>query len=111
MFAAVKAFKTKFKLFRSQLSKGEMYHFPACAQRIPPLKQAELGGEHAKQIGLLIEEFDRRLTLSKEEDVQLKPTEDPFSVDPEEVPLHLQLEVTELQCSAVFRNKHSESSL
>jgi hypothetical protein len=27
------------------------------------------------------------------------------------VPLHLQLEVTELQCSAVFRNKHSESSL
>jgi hypothetical protein len=93
MFAAVKASETKFKLFRSQLSKGEMYHFPACAHRIPPRKQTELG-EHAKQIGLLIEEFDRRLTLSKEEDVQLKPTEDPFSADPEEVPLHLQLEVT-----------------
>jgi hypothetical protein len=28
MFAAVKAFKMKFKLFRSQLSKGEMCPFP-----------------------------------------------------------------------------------
>jgi hypothetical protein len=44
----------------------------------------------------LIEEFDRRLTLSKEEDVQLKAIEDPLSVVPEEVPLHLHLEVTEL---------------
>jgi hypothetical protein len=67
-----------------------------CAQRIPQRKQAELGGEYAKQIGLLIEEIDRRLTLS-EEDVQVNVTEDPFSLDPEEVSLHLQLEVTELQ--------------
>jgi hypothetical protein len=57
--------------------------------RIPQCKHAELGEEYAKKIGLLIEEFDRRLTLSKEEDIQLKLTEDPFSVDTEEVPLHL----------------------
>jgi hypothetical protein len=69
MFAAVKAFKMKLKLFRSQLSKGEMCHFPTCAQRIPQRKRAELGKEYAKQIGLLIEEFGRKLTLSKEEDV------------------------------------------
>uniref|UniRef100_A0A674I7K9 SPIN-DOC-like zinc-finger domain-containing protein n=1 Tax=Terrapene triunguis TaxID=2587831 RepID=A0A674I7K9_9SAUR len=110
MCAAVKAFKMKLKLFRSQLSKGEMCHFPTCAQRIPQHKHAELGEKYAKHIILLIEEFDRRLTLSKE-DVQLKLIEDPFSVDPEEVPLDLQLEVIELQCSAVYRNKHRESSL
>jgi hypothetical protein len=67
MFAAVKAFKMKLKLFRSQLPKGEMCHFPTCAQCIPQRKHTELGEEYAKQIGLLIEEFDRRLTLSKED--------------------------------------------
>uniref|UniRef100_A0A8C3SKW3 SPIN-DOC-like zinc-finger domain-containing protein n=1 Tax=Chelydra serpentina TaxID=8475 RepID=A0A8C3SKW3_CHESE len=99
MCAAVKAFKMKLKLFGSQLSKGEMCHFPTC-----------LGEKYARQINLLIEEFDRRLTLSKEEDVQLKLIEDPFSVDPQEVPLDLQLEVIDLQCSAVYRNKHREKS-
>jgi hypothetical protein len=67
MFAAVKAFKMKLKLFRSQLPKGEMCHFPTCAQCIPQRKHAKLREEYAKQIGPLIEEFDRRLTLSKED--------------------------------------------
>ncbi|CAM5151831.1 unnamed protein product [Natator depressus] len=111
MCAAVKAFKMKLKLFRSQLSKGEICHFPTCAQRIAQHKHAELEEKYTKHINLLIEEFDRRLTLSKEDDVQLKLIEDPFSVDPEEVPLDLQLEVIELQCLAVYRNKHRESSL
>uniref|UniRef100_A0A674K1K9 SPIN-DOC-like zinc-finger domain-containing protein n=1 Tax=Terrapene triunguis TaxID=2587831 RepID=A0A674K1K9_9SAUR len=111
MCAAVKAFKMKLKLFRSQLSKGEMCHFPTCAQNIPQNKHAELGEKYAKHVNLLIEEFDRRLTLSKDDDIQLKLIEDPFSVDPEEVTQDLQLEVIELQCSAVYRNKHRESSL
>jgi hypothetical protein len=98
LFAAEKSFKMKLKIFRNQLSKREMCLFPTCAQRIPQSKHVELGEEYAKQIGLLIEEFDRRPTLSTKEDVQLKLTEDPFSVDPEEVSLHLQLEVIERQC-------------
>ena len=59
----------------------------------------------------MIEEFERRFTLSKEEDIQLKLIEDPFSVNPEELPICLQLEVIELQCLVVYRNKHRESSL
>ena len=31
LIGAVKAFKTKLRLFRSQLLKGEMTHFPNCA--------------------------------------------------------------------------------
>ncbi|XP_073185765.1 uncharacterized protein [Lepidochelys kempii] len=79
-------------------------------RRIPQHKHAELEEKYAKHINLLTEEFDRRLTLSKEDGVQLKLIEDPFSVDPKEVPLDLQLEVIELQCSTVYRNKHRESS-
>jgi 17beta-estradiol 17-dehydrogenase/3beta-hydroxysteroid 3-dehydrogenase/mitotic-spindle organizing protein 1 len=49
--------------------------------------------------------------LSKEEDIQLKMTEDPFSVDPADLPFQLQLNITDLQCSTDYRNKPRESSL
>jgi hypothetical protein len=33
--AAVKAFKIKLRLFKTQLSKGDMCHFPTCKKQIP----------------------------------------------------------------------------
>jgi hypothetical protein len=87
----VKAFKIKSKLLRSQLLKGEMCHFPICAQQIPQHKHTELGEIYAMKIDDLVEESDRRLALSKEEDIQLKMTEDPFSVDSADLPFQLQL--------------------
>ena len=44
-----------------------------------------------------MQEYDRQLTLCQEENIQFKLVEDPFSIDPEEVPTQLQLEVIELQ--------------
>jgi 17beta-estradiol 17-dehydrogenase/3beta-hydroxysteroid 3-dehydrogenase/mitotic-spindle organizing protein 1 len=58
-----------------------------------------------------IQEFETRLTFSKEEDTLLRLTEDPFSSDAQQLPINLQMEVTELQISSVYRNKHRESSL
>jgi hypothetical protein len=83
----------KLKIFRSQLPKGETCHFPTCAQHIPQHKHTELGEKYAMKIDDLIEEFDRRLTLPKEEDIQLKMTEDPFSVDSADLPFQLQLNI------------------
>ncbi|XP_075455203.1 general transcription factor II-I repeat domain-containing protein 2-like [Ascaphus truei] len=110
LYAAVKTFQAKLKLFRSQLLKGAMCHFPTCAQHIPRHKHIELGEKYAMKIGGLIDEFDRRLTLSNEEDIQLRMIEDPFSVDPAELPFQLQLNIIDLQCSTEYRNKHRESS-
>jgi 17beta-estradiol 17-dehydrogenase/3beta-hydroxysteroid 3-dehydrogenase/mitotic-spindle organizing protein 1 len=67
--------------------------------------------KYALKIDDLTEEFDRRLTLSKEEHIQLKMTEDPFSVDPADLPFQLQLNIIDLQFSTDYRNKHRESSL
>jgi hypothetical protein len=101
----------KLKLKGSHLSKGEMCYFPTCAQPLAGYKRANLGEEYTKQIYLLVEEVDRRLTLSKEEeDNQLKLIEDLFCLDPAEVALHLQCEITEYQCSAVYQNKCGEGS-
>ncbi|MEE6463219.1 hypothetical protein FKM82_005821 [Ascaphus truei] len=111
LYAAVKDFKMKLELFRSQLLKGEMCHFPTCAQHVPQHKHAELGEKYAMKIDGLIEEFDRRLTLSKEEDIQLKMIEDPFSVDPADLPSQLQMIVIDLQFATGYRYRHRESSL
>ena len=71
----------------------------------------ELGEKFELQIEVLIQEFDRRLTFAQEENFQFTLVEDPFSVDPEEVPMRLQLEVIELQALSLCKTKHRESSL
>ena len=58
-----------------------------------------------------MQEFDERLTLSQEENLQFKLVEDPFSMDPKEVLIQLQMEVIEQQALSVCKTKHSESSL
>ena len=52
-----------------------------------------------------MQEFDRRLSLSQKENLQFKLIEDPFFMDPEEVPIQLQLEVIEPQTSSVCKTK------
>ena len=101
----------KLRFFRSQLLKGEMTHFPTCAQHIPQCQHLKLGEKFAQQIKILMQEFDRRLTLSQEKNLQFKLAEDTFSMDPEEVPMQLQLEVIEVQASSVCKTKYRESSL
>ena len=85
--------------------KDEMIHFPTCVQRIPQCQHLELGEKFAQQIEILIQEFDRRLSLSQKENLQFKLIEDPFFMDPEEVPIQLQLEVIEPQTSSLCKTK------
>lgn len=54
---------------------------------------------------------DKRLTLTTEDEIKFKLTEDPFAVNPEEVSMDLQLKVIELQCSAIYKTKHREGDL
>ena len=111
LHAAVNAFKVKLRLFKSQLSKEMLTHFPICLKHILPERHLAVGIKYAEQIELLIEELDNRLTLSSEEKLHLKIIENPFSIDPEEAPSHLQMELIELQASSVYKSKHGESSL
>ena len=75
-------------------------HFLICLKHISPERHLAVGIKYAEQIELLIEEFNNRLGLSSEEKLHLKIIENPFSIDPEEAPLHLQMELIELQASS-----------
>ena len=65
-------------------------HFPICLKYILPESHFAVGIKYAEQIEVFIEEFNNWLTLSSEEKLHPKISENPFSIDPEEAPLHLQ---------------------
>ena len=76
LVGAVKAFKMKLQLFRGQLLKDKIIHFPTCAQYIPQCQHLELGSKFAHQMEILMQESDRRLTLFQEKNLQFKLVED-----------------------------------
>ena len=82
-----------------------------CLKHILPERRLAVGIKCAEQIEHLIEEFNNRLTPSSEEKLHLKIIENPFSVELEEAPSHLPIELIELQASPVYKSKHGESSL
>ena len=88
-----------------------MGHFSTCLKHIPENEHKTLGKRYANQINLLMDELNKRFALSKDEEHQFRLIEDPFSVNHEELPIILQLEVIELQCSVFYKSKHRESSL
>ena len=113
LHAAVNAFKAKLRLYKSQLSKGMLTHFPICIKLILSESHLAVGIKYAEQIELLVEEFNNRLTLSSKEKLQLKMIANSFLIDPEEAPSHWQMELIESQASAVhvYKSKHGKSSM
>lgn len=83
-----------------------MVHFPTCSLHIAKERFSVVVVNYAGHIEILIEEFNKRLPLSCEEDLQVKLIEDPFSIDPGKVPTHVQLEVVDLQSSLVHKTRH-----
>ena len=75
-----------------------------CLKHILSERHLAVGIKYAEQIELLIEEFNNRLTLSSEEKLHLKIIENPFSIDPEEVPSHLQMKLMKLQASSLYKS-------
>ena len=67
MFGLVKFFKLKMKQFSIQLLQGEIGHFLTCLRHIPKNKHNILGKRYASKINLLVEEFNKRFVLFKED--------------------------------------------
>jgi len=86
-----------------------MVQFPTCSLHISQDRFSVVGAEYGEgQIEILIEEYHGRLSVSCEEELQLKVIEDPFLADPKYAPQHVvQLEVIGL----LNKRKQMESSL
>lgn len=108
MQANVRAFKTKLVLFSKQMSDKSFAHFPTLAT----LKEApQHVKKYRKSLDDLHEEFCRRFCDFGKIDRALQLVSCPFSQDPETVSQELQLELIDLQCDMVLKDKFNSLKL
>nr|CAI5857681.1 unnamed protein product [Callosobruchus analis] len=110
MYNSVKAFCLKLSLFHNQLLNSEFAHFPICQEKII-INKSVFAKKFAAIVSMLKEEFDSRFLLSGEDKILFKFAENPFSVDANEMPTALQLELIDLQCSDLHKEKHRDGNL
>nr|CAI5861238.1 unnamed protein product [Callosobruchus analis] len=110
MYNSVKAFCLKLSLFHNQLLNSEFAHFPICQEKII-INKSVFAKKFAAILSMLKEEFDSRFLLSGEDKILFKFAENPFSVDANEMPTALQLELIDLQCSDLHKERHCDGNL
>lgn len=108
MYTNVRAFKIKLTLFSKQMSNKSFAHFPTLAT----LKQAPRHvKKYRKSLDDLHGEFCRRFSDFEKIDKSLQLISCPFTQDPETVPEELQLELIDLQCDTVLKEKFNSVKL
>ena len=116
LYAHIKSFKTKLQLFQRHLSQTEpcTAHFPALKEVIDIFPQNNIGAQmksYATAIASLFVEFNQRFQDFAVIEKDMLLFSSPFSVDPDDAPPQLQLELIELQCHDEWRGKHQQLSL
>ncbi|XP_062373410.1 general transcription factor II-I repeat domain-containing protein 2-like [Sardina pilchardus] len=105
MHAAVKAFKTKLRLWETQMLREDLGHFPCCQimkEQVSVFPSAQL----AEKVGLLNADFTRRFSDFEAQKSRFQLLSNPFTVDVESAPTNLQMELIELQCSDTLKSKY-----
>lgn len=102
MMGFVDGFKRKLRLFKSALTKNELFHFPSCEK----LSREEdvLFDKYTEHIELLISEFDRRFQDFEKLRPEMELFNNPMKCTVESQPAQLQLELCELQCDPSLNN-------
>jgi len=114
LYAHMKAFCTKLRLFETQLRGFNAAHFPALSEIKSAFPKADLSAKKEKYgsvIASLVTEFNQRFQDFHVIEKQIKLFSTPFLVDAEEVEESLQLELIEMQCDDYLKSQHQLLSL
>lgn len=107
MYAAVRAFKAKLCLWKTQMLKGNLGHFPCCQTMKEQISPAMLPRTHfAEKINVLSAEFSRRFADSEAQKGRFELLTNPFGIYVKSAPTNLQMELIELQCSDTLKSKY-----
>lgn len=101
LYAHMKAFCVKLRLFETQLRSFNAAHFPALPEIKSAFPKADLSARKEKYVSViasLVTEFNQRFQDFSVIEKQIKLFSTPFLVDAEEVEESLQLELIEMQC-------------
>ncbi|KAJ0069275.1 hypothetical protein NL108_003199 [Boleophthalmus pectinirostris] len=114
LYAHLKAFCVKLRLFETQLRSFNTAHFPTLAEIKAAFPNADLtanNDKHVSVIASLMIEFNQRFQDFSVIDKQIKLFSTPFLVDAEEVEESLQSELIEMQCDDSLKSQHQLLSL
>ncbi|XP_067132424.1 general transcription factor II-I repeat domain-containing protein 2-like [Centruroides vittatus] len=107
LFDNINAFKQKLSLRRKQIEKENLSHFESSQYLL--LKSPKLKfTQYAHQIKLLETEFDRRFSDFKSCELQFRLFTSSLSIDIETVDENLQMELIEIQCDNLLKQKYMD---
>jgi len=116
LYSQIKAFEAKLQLFKRHLLEAisNTAHFSALQEIMTRFPQSNFSAQtrrYALDISSLAEEFKARFQDFAAIEKEITLFSSPFSVDTDDVPNHLQLDLIELQCDTESRNRHQQLSL
>uniref|UniRef100_A0A096M3P2 HAT C-terminal dimerisation domain-containing protein n=1 Tax=Poecilia formosa TaxID=48698 RepID=A0A096M3P2_POEFO len=114
LYAHMKAFCVKLRLFETQLRSFNPAHFPALSEIKSAFPKTDLSAKKEKYVSViasLVTEFNQRFQDFSVVEKQIKLFSTPFLVDAEEVEESLQLELIEMQCDDSLKSQHQLLSL
>ncbi|XP_072900801.1 general transcription factor II-I repeat domain-containing protein 2-like [Hemitrygon akajei] len=107
MHAAVRAFKTKLRLWETQMQQENLSHFPCCQTMKEQVSTAVFPrAKFAEKLSILGADFTRRFADCETQKSRFELLSNPFAADVESAPTNIQMELIELQCSDTLKAKY-----
>ncbi|XP_067949860.1 general transcription factor II-I repeat domain-containing protein 2-like [Watersipora subatra] len=106
MYDSVKSFRVKLRLWMKQLGEGNLAHFST----LNSLGNVETKclKEYADLMSELLQQFDVRFADFKLLEPQFQLFSTPFAVEIDAIAEELQMELVELQCDTILKQKYAE---
>ena len=102
----VKAFELKLRLWEGQMRKGNLTHFPTCQSLSATITIPLSTRVYADKLNTLKAEFNRRFADFESQKFNFDLFANPFAVDVDTAPEHLQMELIELQCNSALKTQY-----
>ncbi|XP_010771180.1 general transcription factor II-I repeat domain-containing protein 2A, partial [Notothenia coriiceps] len=106
MWDSVKAFELKLRLWEGQMRRGNLTHFPTCQTISATVTIPRPTQVYADKLNTLKEEFSRRFADFESQKFNIDLFANPFAIDVDTAPEHLQLELIELQCNSALKTQY-----
>ena len=111
LFEAVKAFEVKLHILMTNLHQHKLDHFPTCKNANYATDISFPFERYEALVANLLQEFERRFTDFRSNEMAIRLFGSPYLVDVENVPAEFQMELVELQSDSFMKQKFLEGNL
>uniref|UniRef100_A0A674DXZ8 SPIN-DOC-like zinc-finger domain-containing protein n=1 Tax=Salmo trutta TaxID=8032 RepID=A0A674DXZ8_SALTR len=109
-YDSIRSFKLKLSLWETQLAGGDAAHFP-CLKNVCATQHVADMKRFKDKITALLREFEQRFQIFGELEKDFNVFCSPFTVNPSDLPVSIQLEIIDLQCDSDMKGKFAAAGL